>query len=172
MTRNETKEILMTMSVVYPNFKVSQDMMTKTVYAWHMVLEEYPAEDVQKALKVFIRTSGSSFAPSVSQLIDNIHKPKELRRLSDSEAWSLVKQAIKDGIYNSEDNFSCLPLLVQKAIGSPTVLRSWAMLDSDEVNTVIMSNFQRSYRTLVERQDFEDRTLIGQNKVDQIEEHN
>lgn len=172
MTRNETKEVLMIMSVLYPNFKVKPEMMTPTIDAWYMMLEKYSARDVQQALNIFAATSGSSFAPSVSQLIDCIHRPKENRRTSDSEAWSLVKQAIKDGIYNSEERYAELPALVQKAIGSPTVLRSWAMLDSDEVNTVIMSNFQRSYRTLVERQDFEDRTLIGQNKVDQIEEHN
>ena len=37
------------------------------------------------------------------------------------------------------------------------MIRQWAMCSSDEVNTVIMSNFQRSYKAIVSREDFKNR---------------
>ncbi len=35
---------------------------------------------------------------------------------------------------------------LQRIVGSPSVLREWAQNDINELQTVIASNFQRSYR--------------------------
>jgi hypothetical protein len=34
------------------------------------------------------------------------------------------------------------------------MIRQWAMSDTDEVNTVIASNFQRTYRAILSKQEF------------------
>jgi hypothetical protein len=34
------------------------------------------------------------------------------------------------------------------------MIHQWAMCDSEEVNTVVMSNFQRAFRTVLSRQEF------------------
>jgi len=36
--------------------------------------------------------------------------------------------------------------LLQKIVGSPNTLREWALMDVETVNSVIQSNFMRSYR--------------------------
>jgi hypothetical protein len=69
----------------------------------------------------------------------------------------MVKRAIQDGNYHSAERFEELPPLVQKAVGGANMIRQWAMSDTDDVNTVIASNFQRNYRTLVQRQQFDDK---------------
>lgn len=56
-------------------------------------------------------------------LVRELNTPKQLNEL---EAWSLVEKAIRNSIYNSQEEFSKLPPLVQKAVGSPNVLRLWA----------------------------------------------
>ena len=50
--------------------------------------------------------------------------------------------------------FDELPEIVQKAVGSPSMLRHWGMCDSEDVNTVIMSNFQRAYKAELSRKEF------------------
>ena len=39
-----------------------------------------------------------------------------------------------------------LPPVVQKLVGNPRQLYEWSMMDSEKVDTVVASNFQRSYK--------------------------
>ena len=152
MTINDTKKLLAAIDAIYPSFKV--DNPNATVEAWHWALEEYPVEAVKAALAIYIKSNNTGFAPSASQLIACMYKPKETAELTDGEAWYLVKKAMNGSAWHSQENFDKLPPLVQRAIGSPSVLRQWGMTDSDEVNTVIMSNFQRTYNALISKQEF------------------
>ena len=157
MTRDETKELLMMIRAAYPNFNVKPEEMTPTINAWHMFLEEYPAEAVKAALQVYVKTNTTGFAPSVSQLINSMYAPSVQDRLSEGEAWAKVKKAIQDGNYHAEERFNELPEIIQKAVGNAGMIRQWAQTDTEEVNTVIMSNFQRNYRTVCQRQEFTDK---------------
>ena len=157
MTREETKQLLMTIRAIYPNFTVKAEEMTPTINAWHMMLDEYPANLVNGALQIYVKSNNTGFAPSVAQLIGAIHKPIENEQLSEGEAWALVKKAIQDGNYHAEERFNELPPLVRRAVGGAGMIRQWAQTDSDEVNTVVMSNFQRTYRAILSKQDFRER---------------
>lgn len=66
----------------------------------------------------------------------------------------LGKDSIGKGnsIYNSQEEFSKLPPLVQKAVGSPNVLRLWAA-DGSYSEQVASSNFMRSYRNEAKKQE-------------------
>lgn len=150
MSREEVQDLLISIQSLYPNWK--PDNKTATVNAWHWALEEYPAPVVKAALQIYVKTNNTGFAPSVSQIINGIYKPMEQDTLSEGEAWNMVKKAIQDGNYHSEERFNELPKIVQKAVGSPNMIKQWACTDTDEVNTVIMSNFQRSYRIIVQRE--------------------
>lgn len=152
MTRENTVDLIRSIVSLYPNWK--PENLTETVNAWHWALEEYPAAIVKAALQIYVKTNNTGFAPSVSQIIGCMHKPSEIEQLSEGEAWAMVKKAIQDGNYHSEERFNELPPLVQRAIGGAEMIRQWAQTDSDEVNTVIMSNFQRTYRAVLSKQDF------------------
>lgn len=155
MTRDETKKLLLTIEAAFPNFKPAD--ATLTVDTWHWALEEYPAPAVKASLQIYLKTNKSGFAPSVSQIINGIHEPADKTRITEGEAWAMVKRAIADSAYNSTERFFELPPEIQKAIGGPEVLRQWGMTDSDEVNTVIMSNFQRTYRAVISQQEYAER---------------
>ena len=155
MTLDETKRLLMMIDAAYPNFKV--DNPQETASTWHWLLADYPADGILGSFQIYVKTNKSGFAPSVSQLIDGLHKPTEQGRLTEGEAWALVKKAIADSGYSSKERFDELPPEVQKAVGGSEMLRQWAMTDSDEVNTVIMSNFQRAYKAVVAQKDYEER---------------
>lgn len=149
MTRDETKKIIMVISSTYPNFH-PQDL-SFMVDAWAAMLEDYAYNDISIALKAFILTDSSGFAPSVGQLVGLLDKGRQETDLNEMEAWSLVSKALKNGYYGAEQEFSRLPEMIQKAVGSPSNLRNWAQTDLSSVENVIMSNFMRSYRQVVER---------------------
>lgn len=155
MTLEETKKLLMMIDAAYPNFKV--DNPQETVNTWHWLLSEYPADAVLGSLQIYVKTNKTGFAPSVSQLIDGIHKPKDQDRMTEGEAWYLVKKAMADSAYNAKERFDELPKEIQRAIGGHEVLRQWALTDSDEINTVIMSNFQRTYKAVVSQNEYAER---------------
>ena len=157
MTREETKQLLMMVKAVYPQFEIKPEQMSATVNAWHLMLEEYPADSVSAAFKIYIKTNNTAFAPSVSQIIGCMYAPKQNEQLSEGEAWALVKKAIADGNYHSEERFAELPPIVQKAVGGSQMIRQWAMCDTEEVNSVIASNFMRTYKAVLSKQEFGDK---------------
>ena len=154
MTREETKELLMMIKAIYPNFSIKPEEMTATINAWHLMLSEYPIEGINAALQIYVKTNNTGFAPSVSQIIGCMHKPSEVEQLSEGEAWNMVKRAIQDSAYHSKERFNELPPIIQRCVGSANMLFQWGQTDSDTVNTVIMSNFQRTYRAVLSKQDF------------------
>jgi len=155
MTLEETKKLLMMIEAAFPNFKVENPK--ETANTWHWLLTEYPANVILGSFQIYVKTNKTGFAPSVSQLINGVHEPTQIERQTEGEAWALVKKAMSDSNYHAEDRFNELPEAVQRAVGSPSMLRQWAQTDSDEVNTVVMSNFQRTYRAILNKQEYNDK---------------
>ena len=150
MTRDDTKKIIMILTAAYPNYHPAD--LTLTVNTWHVLLEEYDYKAVESALHAFITTDTSGFAPSVGQLIDKMQTLVQADELTDMQAWSMVYKAICNSSYNAAGEFKSLPTVIRKAVGSAQMLKEWAMMDANEVNTVIQSNFIRTYHREVERQ--------------------
>lgn len=151
MTREETVKIIRIMVDSYPNYKPNN--ISETVDVWQMMLSDYDYNLVAMALKAYILSDTSGFAPSIGQLVAKIQILTKPQELSEMEAWSLVRKAIGNGNYGSVEEFEKLPQTVQKAVGSADMIKRWAMSDSNEVSTVIQSNFLRSYRTAVKRDE-------------------
>lgn len=152
MDRNEVKELLMTLDVTYTNFKLDPATLSFTINSWFMLLEEYDYNDVKVALKTFVNTSKSAFAPSPSELIGLINKPQELALESGAEAFSLVRKAIANSTYNYEAEYNKLPPLVQKAVGSADLLHYWATNEYFAEGTV-MKSFLDNYRQIIKREN-------------------
>jgi len=165
MTREETAKILSVISAGYSNFK--PENKTETVDWWHLMLKEYSYSTVGQAVKTFAKTSGGAFAPNPSQLIAIIEKPKEIELnnsyTEEGEAWALVRKALSNSAYHSLEEFEKLPTLVQKALGSSSILKTMA-LDADFNEAVESSNFKRQYRNLVEK-DKEYQRLPEEQKI-------
>lgn len=149
MNRDETKRIIQIMCATYPNWKPAD--LSHTVDAWHLMLEDYPYNQIAIALKAYVTSDASGFAPSVGQLIAKLNTITTTNEPSELEAWSMVSKALRNGYYGAEEEFSKLPELVQKAVGTPSNLRQWSQTDVDSIENVIQSNFLRTYRNVVKR---------------------
>lgn len=150
MTREETVKIIRIMVDSYPNYKPNN--ISETVDVWNMMLSDYDYNLVAMALKAYILSDTSGFAPSIGQLVAKIQKLTKPQELSEMEAWSLVKKAISNSAYDYVEEFHKLPPIIQKCVGSAYQLKCWA-LDEDFNEQVASSNFARSYRTMVARQE-------------------
>ena len=151
MTRDETIKLLMVIQSAYPNFKPPD----KTVAAdtWYTMLKDMDYNVVQMGLRAYITSDTSGFAPSIGQLINTIYTIQNPQELNEMEAWFLVSRALRNGYYGAVEEFDNLPPLVQKAVGTPDNLRNWSQTNTDSVENVIQSNFMRSYRTVVKREE-------------------
>lgn len=56
------------------------------------------------------------------------------------------------GLYNAREEYDKLPPVVQCVVGSSSQLKEWAMMDAETVQSVVASNFQRSYMARAERE--------------------
>jgi hypothetical protein len=149
LTDKETRKIIAVLMVAYPNYKpINIDF---TVSVWADMLSDYSYSEVDMAIKAYISTDTSGFAPAIGQVIDKIKSITTPRQMTDAEAWALVRKAISDSSYNAKDRFNELPVTCQRAVGSPAQLRMWA-LDASYNENVVSSNFMRCYRTEVTRQ--------------------
>lgn len=134
----------------YPNYKPND--ISETVDVWQMMLSDYDYNLVAMALKAYILSDTSGFAPSIGQLVGKIQTLTKPQELNEMEAWSLVCDALKNCGYNYVEEYEKLPPLVQKAVGLPTQLREWSLTENLN-KEVIGSNFMRCYRIEVERQN-------------------
>jgi hypothetical protein len=149
MNRDETKRIIQIMCATYPNYHPAD--LSSTVDAWHLMLEDYSYNQIAIALKAYVTSDASGFAPSVGQLIAKLNTITTTNEPSELEAWSMVSKALRNGYYGAEEEFAKLPELVQKAVGNPSNLRQWSQTDVDSIENVIQSNFLRTYRSVVKR---------------------
>lgn len=151
MTFDESKKILFTINVTYPNFRPQADP-DDVAKVWAAMLQEYPYGIVSAALKAFIKSDSGGFAPTIGQIVQLIEKRKDDAEMNAEEAWSLVRKAIGRGGYNAEEEYDKLPALVQKAIGSPGNIHELSQTDTGTVESVEKSHFIRTYNTLMDRE--------------------
>lgn len=150
MTKKETAQIMAVLQANYPdNFRdKSEAMREATVNLWHSVFERDSYQVVQAAVMAYIQTSTERFMPNVGMIREQIRKLTEPEGMSEAEAWGLVKNALRNGLYGFHEEYEKLPPVVQRCVGTENTLREWAMMDCDELDSVVASNFQRSFRAI------------------------
>ncbi len=150
MTLAESGQVMDLLAAAYPRFYANDDGNTEMVLEmWASLFQPYPVELVLAAVKAHIVTDTRGFPPVIGQIMEKIRQITQPEERSEQEAWSLVRRAIGNGIYGSEEEFARLPKDIQAVVHDPAQLRVWAM-DGQFNENVVSSNFMRSYRTRME----------------------
>lgn len=157
MTREETGKILGYIKGAFPKYYYNIDAQTfkQQIITWTDVLEDYPIDRVFMGVKSYISAEKDGFPPSPGQIIEYMHRAENPGNRSGIEAWALVKKAVNSPRDQYQAAFSVLPVPVQKVLGSPETLASWGNVPTEEFETVIQSNFLRSYESEVRREHTE-----------------
>ena len=156
MTDYEIGRLVYAIRGTYPKYYANmraEDLKGLSM-AWALVLGEYDFSIASRAVQLYLTNDTTGFPPSPGQIVDAIHKITNPRiaEMTATEAWALVRKAIRNGYYGAEEEFAKLPTACQRAIGSPSNLRELAQLDIDQVETVEQSHFIKAYNTQVIRE--------------------
>lgn len=148
MTKKEMAEIIAVMQSNYPDdFRgMSDAAMNGKINLWFMQFRDDNYKEVLTAVMAHIATDTNRFMPPVGVIKAKLVEIRTGEQLTEMEAWGLVQKALRNGYYGAEEEFSKLPPVVQRLVGSPNQLREWAQMDSETVSSVVASNFQRSYK--------------------------
>jgi hypothetical protein len=146
MTIEETAAVMVILKVAYPRYynNLEKSEAKNAIGLWQSLLADYPAELVTNAVKAVIATN--KFPPTVAEVIEKINLLTKKEERSEVEAWGLVKKAIRNSTYHSQEEFEALPEDIQKTLGNHNVLKEWAMSKDSSMETVVASNFMRSYK--------------------------
>ena len=156
MTEEEVGRIVLAIRSAYPNhFKqFGSEDIKGMLLAWSLVLSEYDFHLASRGLQLFLANDRQGFPPSPGQVVDCIVKIKHpvQNELTGTEAWALVRKAIRNSYYNAEAEFEKLPPACQRAIGSAASLREIGQLDTEKVETVEQSHFIKAFETVTKRE--------------------
>lgn len=156
MNRQETYKILSMLQANYPDsFRgMSKDAAEVKVNLWADMFADDPFELVAMAAKAYMAADTRGFMPTVGQLKDRLQQMRSgSDQMTGMEAWSIVSKALRNCAYGYEEEFAKLPPDIQRTVGSANQLREWALIDADTVQSVVSSNFQRSFKIRQQQSD-------------------
>jgi hypothetical protein len=171
MNTDETLAILSVLKAAYPH---SYRGMKETdgwamVNLWQVQFADVPAQEVAAAVNALIATRTAGYSPTIGEVKEQLQRIRQSGELDEIAAWALGSRACSNGLYGYREEYEKLPPEVQRAVGRPEQLKEWAQMDVETVQSVVASNFQRSYRTAIARQrDFEKLPASVQDTVLQI----
>lgn len=146
MTIKEFGKLAAAIKTYYP--KENMLPSNEAMELWYDALKDLDYKSAEQGLKKYVMSN--KFPPAISDIREcslDFERPQEL---NETEAWSLVSKALRNGYYGAEEEFAKLPPIVQKAVGQPSQLRTWAS-DEEYDESVASSNFMRSYRVELAR---------------------
>ena len=124
----------------------TKEELNVSVSLWTEMFADDDINLVKAAVKSYIANDTKGYPPVIGQIKNSLYKLSEPEQMSEVEAWGLVSKAVRNAYYNSVDEFNKLPPIIQKTIGSADRLREWSQLDIQTVQSVVSSNFMRSYK--------------------------
>lgn len=149
MTIEDTAQVMDILTTAYPGFYAGRNAPDpeKALMLWASMFAEDDPAIVIAAVKALIAGDEKGFPPHIGAVKARIRQITCPVEMTEAEAWALISRAVKNANYGSREEFERLPPVLQRLVGSPNQLKEWAMLGTDTLQTVVASNFQRSYRT-------------------------
>lgn len=150
MTISEFSKIVAALKTIYtsPGFIPNEPALDM----WYrLVGKNNDYQTISVAAQMYMTTG--KYPPTPADILECAEKLKaKSGYMSEQEAWATVSKACSNGIYGYKEEFDKLPATLQKAVGTPQTLHNWAVVDAAAFQTVIQSNFLRSYRAALEAQ--------------------
>lgn len=156
MTREQTLGIMAVLRGAYPSFyrDMAKQEALDVVNLWSELFADDDPALVAAAVKALIASDAKGYPPHIGAVKEQMRKLNAGRsEKTEAEAWDRIRKAIRNSAYDSEAEYSRLPPILKRLVGGASQLREWAVMDSEELNTVVASNVQRAYRTMKQHED-------------------
>ena len=142
MTKIEFGKFAMALKTYYP--KETLLVSDVAMDLWYEALRDIEYRTAELVLLAWV--ANNRWSPTISDIREGAVKMLHPKQMSEQDAWNCVLRAVGNSIYHADVEFEKLPQIVKSLVGSPTQLRLWAMMDADTLESVVASNFMRSYR--------------------------
>lgn len=150
MNLRETAKLLATIQEFYPNFCDRRDI-EHTTAVWQSLFANDSYSSVDNAVQAYICQDERGFPPRIGALKELIWQQNN-PYMSENTAWVITKQAMIGPSDKAQERFEKLPDVLKRCIGNPDTLRKWSAADEEHLETVIGSNFRRTFREVVQRE--------------------
>lgn len=144
MTEQETKSVLAYLSATYRDMVKERDPR-EVLAVWADVFREDDGRLVRAAVRRYV--GQNRFAPTPADIREELRKLTDTPDMSELEAWNLVSRATRNGYYGAQEEWRKLPEDIRQIV-TPENIRLWSTMDSAQFETVVQSNFMRSYRAV------------------------
>lgn len=152
MTENDAIVIL---AMIEANWQPVKNQQA-AIDVWASCFRDDPIELVQTAVLALIQTSRSEFRPTIGMVRQKMRDIVYGEQMSETEAWLAIKRALPkaqespETLGGAREAWANLPEMLQKLV-TPKQLRDWNSVETETLDTVIQSNFLRSYREIRDR---------------------
>lgn len=147
MTQNEVMKIIAILEVSYPQHysKLNNEQMKNQLLLWCELWKDTDANLIANTVKSMINGDINPFPPTIGQINAKAYELFEPKVMTEQEAWNTLYKAICNSGYNAQYEYDHLPLEI-KPLCTPSQLREWANMNVDTLNSVVSSNFMRSFK--------------------------
>ena len=154
MNTLESNLILGTLQSAFPSFYrgLGQKAARDIADLWAKMFEDDDFKSVMAAVQALIATRTEGYPPTIGEVKAKLAQLRTPDELSEQDAWALVSKACQNGYYHSTEEFEKLPEVIQRAIGGPEQLRAWSQMDAATVESVVASNFMRTFKVKQKQQ--------------------
>lgn len=146
MKKDELVVLFTNIAILFPkNERTYLDATKETYQQWYRLLGDIPFDLAKAAVEAHACTS--PFPPTIADIRQRVAKIRqgETGELTEAEAWAMVSKAISRASSYSVRDFEAFPPAVKRAVGSPRQLCEWGLMEVEVVQSVVSSNFRRSY---------------------------
>lgn len=154
MTLEETGIVMDILTTAYPHFYGGSNApdMVKAIRLWREMFARDDVALVAAAVKGLIESDSKGFPPHIGAVKEKLRLISGGDEMTELDAWEVVSRALRNSTYGSREEFQRFPPIIKRLVGSPAQLREWGTMDSETVHSVVASNFQRSYKTIAQRE--------------------
>ena len=149
MNKVETAKIIAVLKVAGVDFKATDEMI---VSLWHDIFKEDKYDDVNSAIKKLFRQEKQLFVNGLIAKIKDLLIPENVF-IDSASAWNQVRIAMHNSHPDVQGEthkaWEKLDPIIKKVLGNPHTLIEWEYeTATDDMNTVIKSNFIKEYNNL------------------------
>ena len=162
MTSSEWAKVVDILNVTYEDRGHLMFETAEKIQVWYSCLNDLDYKLCCEAVKRFALTS--KYRPTIADIREQYAKISNGGDvLSEMEAWNMVRLALRDSTYHSEEQFEEFPEFVKKIVVSPARLKEWGQLPSDTVSSVVRAEFRHSYESAYKQ--FTEAQIIGEDRL-------
>lgn len=147
--------MLAILKTAYPSAyrDMSPDDARRMVELWASMFSEDDPKTTALAVKACIVENRTSFPPSIGAIKAKLREMTGTKLPSPQEAWDGIWLTLRKHEWKHREAFNDLPPLVRTVVGDSRRLKLWSEMDSRTLETVVASNFQKSYREAAQEKE-------------------